>query len=64
MIATSTLFSMDVYKHYFKPSATNHEVVTASRYFIFFWAIFSGGFASIFKAVGIVSNASFVSMDV
>ncbi|ETW77305.1 urea transporter [Heterobasidion irregulare TC 32-1] len=53
MIATSTLLSYDVYRHYFKPSATSQQVVTASRYFIVFWAVFSGGLASIFKAVGI-----------
>ena len=56
MIATSTLLSYDVYRHYFKPSATSQQVVTASRYFIVFWAVFSGGLASIFKAVGIVSS--------
>ncbi|THH11139.1 hypothetical protein EW146_g8142 [Bondarzewia mesenterica] len=53
MIATSTLLSYDVYRHYFRPSASSYEVVNASRYFIVFWAIFSGGLASIFKAVGI-----------
>ena len=54
MIATSTLLSYDVYRHYFNPGATSKEVVAASRYFILFWAIFSAGLASIFKAVGIV----------
>lgn len=54
MIATSTLLSYDVYRHYFKPDATSAQVVAASRYFIVFWAVFSAGLASIFKAVGIV----------
>ncbi|KIM92252.1 hypothetical protein PILCRDRAFT_116768 [Piloderma croceum F 1598] len=53
MIATSTLLSYDVYRHYFNPSATSREIVAASRYFILFWAVFSSGLASIFKAVGI-----------
>ncbi|KII91723.1 hypothetical protein PLICRDRAFT_105905 [Plicaturopsis crispa FD-325 SS-3] len=53
MIASSTLLSYDVYRQYFRPNATSHEVVKASRYFIMFWAIFSGGFAAMFKAVGI-----------
>lgn len=53
LIATSTLLSYDVYRHYFKPNATSKEVVTASRYFIVFWSVFSGALASIFHAVGI-----------
>ncbi|KAF9485747.1 urea transporter [Pholiota conissans] len=53
LIATSTLLSYDVYRHYFNPKATSHQVVTASRYFIAFWAVFSAALASIFYAVGI-----------
>ncbi|KAF9017720.1 urea transporter [Hymenopellis radicata] len=53
MIATSTLLSYDVYRHYFRPKATSTELVTASRVFIVFWAIFSGALASVFHAVGI-----------
>jgi Na+/proline symporter len=55
MIATSTLFSYDIYRHYIKPNATSKEVVAVSRYFILFWAIFSAALASTFKAVGIVT---------
>lgn len=55
MIATSTLLSYDVYRHYFVPKATSQQVVTASRVFIVFWAVFSGSLSSIFYAVGIVS---------
>ncbi len=58
MIATSTLFSYDIYRHYFRPKATSTELVTASRVFIVFWAIFSGALASIFHAVGIVGHLS------
>ncbi|KAA1479072.1 urea permease [Dentipellis sp. KUC8613] len=53
MIAVSTLLSYDVYRQYFKPNATSHEIVKVSRYAIFFWAVFSGGLAAIFQAVGI-----------
>jgi Na+/proline symporter len=63
MIATSTLLSYDVYRHYFNPSATSKEIVAASRYFILFWAIFSSGLASIFKAVGIVTISLFFYPD-
>lgn len=56
MIATSTLLSYDVYRHYFRPDATSQEIVTASRVFIVFWGIFAGALASIFNAVGIVSE--------
>ncbi|TFK31378.1 urea transporter [Crucibulum laeve] len=53
LIATSTLLSFDVYRHYFNPKATIQQIVTSSRYFIVFWSIFSGALASIFHAVGI-----------
>ncbi|KAI0058357.1 urea transporter [Artomyces pyxidatus] len=53
LIATSTLLSYDVYRHYFRPNASSHDVVYASRWFILFWALFTGGLSSIFKAVGI-----------
>ncbi|KAF9477871.1 urea transporter [Pholiota conissans] len=53
LIATSTLLSYDVYRHYFNPKATSQQVVTASRYFIAFWALFSAALASIFYAIGI-----------
>ncbi|KJA18647.1 hypothetical protein HYPSUDRAFT_144666 [Hypholoma sublateritium FD-334 SS-4] len=57
LIATSTLLSYDVYQHYFNPNATSHQIVTASRYFVAFWAIFSAALASVFYAVGIVSTS-------
>ncbi|KAF7978745.1 hypothetical protein HWV62_44758 [Athelia sp. TMB] len=53
MIAASTLLSLDVYRHYFNPTASSQQVVKASRLFIVFWAVFSAALASIFKAVGI-----------
>ncbi|KAF8180098.1 urea transporter [Pholiota molesta] len=53
LIATSTLLSYDVYRHYYNPKATSQQVVTASRYFIAFWSVFSASLASIFYAVGI-----------
>ena len=55
LLATSTLLSYDVYRHYFNPEATSQQVVTASRYFIAFWSIFSASLASVFYTVGIVS---------
>jgi urea-proton symporter len=56
LIATSTLLSYDVYRHYFRPNATSQDVVRVARYFILFWAIFSGALASVFNAVGIVRS--------
>ncbi|KAF9011875.1 urea transporter [Cyathus striatus] len=53
LIATSTLLSYDVYRHYFKPNATSKDVVNASRFCIVLWSIFCGSLASIFHAVGI-----------
>ncbi|KJA25361.1 hypothetical protein HYPSUDRAFT_134883 [Hypholoma sublateritium FD-334 SS-4] len=53
LIATSTLLSYDVYRHYFNPKATSKQIVTASRYFIAFWSVFSAALASVFYTVGI-----------
>ncbi|KAE9405513.1 urea transporter [Gymnopus androsaceus JB14] len=64
MIATSTLLSYDVYRHYFRPDATSQEIVTASRVFIVFWGIFAGALASIFNAVGITLGWLFYFLGV
>jgi Na+/proline symporter len=53
LIATSTLISYDIYKHYIRPKATAKEIVLAAQIAVFGWAIFAGGLACIFKAVGI-----------
>lgn len=53
LIATSTLFSYDIYKKYLKRDATPHQVLIASKISVFIWAIFAGSIASIFQAVGI-----------
>lgn len=56
MIATSTLLSYDVYRHYFRPRATSKQIVDASRIFIVFWGVFAGSLASVLKLAGIVSD--------
>ncbi|KAJ3764445.1 hypothetical protein EV360DRAFT_31303, partial [Lentinula raphanica] len=66
MIATSTLLSYDVYRHYIRPNATSKQIVTVSRILIVLWGIFSGCLASIqvFKSVGITLGWLFYFLGV
>ncbi|KDR74929.1 hypothetical protein GALMADRAFT_227273 [Galerina marginata CBS 339.88] len=64
LIATSTLLSYDVYRHYFRPQATSQEIVTASRYLTALWAVFSASLASILCAVGITLGWLFYFLGV
>ncbi|KAJ4486883.1 urea transporter [Lentinula lateritia] len=64
MIATSTLLSYDVYRHYFRPRATSKHIVDASRIFIVFWGVFAGSLASVFKLAGITLGWLFYFLGV
>ncbi|KAF8153974.1 solute symporter family transporter [Crassisporium funariophilum] len=47
LIAVSSLFSYDIYKAYFVPNAKGPEIVRVSHYFICFWAVWMGCWATI-----------------
>ncbi|KAJ3937196.1 MAG: urea transporter [Lentinula lateritia] len=64
MIATSTLLSYDVYRHYFRPRATSKQIVDASRIFIVFWGVFAGSLASVLKLAGITLGWLFYFLGV
>ncbi|TBU51998.1 Sodium:solute symporter family-domain-containing protein [Dichomitus squalens] len=53
MIAVSSLFTYDLYRTYFRPKATSAEIVRVSHYFICFWAIWAGCWATILNAGGV-----------
>ncbi|KAF8438537.1 Na+/solute symporter [Boletus edulis BED1] len=50
LIGVSSLFSYDIYRTYFRPNATGEEIVRVSHYFICFWAVWMGCWASILNA--------------
>ena len=53
LIATSTLLSYDIYKHYIKPNASGKEVLIAAQVAVFGWALFAGALACVFHVAGI-----------
>ncbi|KIJ61249.1 hypothetical protein HYDPIDRAFT_159840 [Hydnomerulius pinastri MD-312] len=53
LIGVSSLFSYDIYRTYFRPNATGEEIVRVSHYFICFWAVWMGCWASILNAASI-----------
>ncbi|KAG1786471.1 Na+/solute symporter [Suillus plorans] len=53
LIGVSSLFSYDIYRTYFRPNATGDEIVRVSHYFICFWAVWMGCWATILNAVHI-----------
>lgn len=50
LIGVSSLFSYDIYRTYFRPNATGNEIVRVSHYFICFWAVWMGCWATILNA--------------
>jgi hypothetical protein len=53
LIAVSSLFSYDIYKAYFRPMARGPEIVRVSHFFICFWAVWMGCWATILHKVQI-----------
>ncbi|OJT07009.1 Urea active transporter [Trametes pubescens] len=53
LIAVSSLFSYDLYRTYFRPKATSTEIVRVSHYFICFWAVWAGCWATILHKASI-----------
>ncbi|KAF8811896.1 putative urea transporter [Phlegmacium glaucopus] len=47
LIAVSSLFSYDIYKTYLVPKARGPEIVKVTHYFICFWAVWMGCWATI-----------------
>ncbi|KAL4263840.1 sodium:solute symporter (SSF) family protein [Pleurotus pulmonarius] len=53
LIGVSSLFSYDIYRTYFRPTARGPEIVRASHYFICFWAVWMGCWAVILHKASI-----------
>ncbi|KAI0820483.1 Na+/solute symporter [Trametes gibbosa] len=53
LIAVSSLFSYDLYRTYLRPKATSAEIVRVSHYFICFWAVWAGCWATILHKASI-----------
>ncbi|KAJ5220462.1 hypothetical protein N7468_009666 [Penicillium chermesinum] len=53
VIAVSSILSFDVYREYFKKSATDKDLIRASHFGVIFFAAFSAGFSTMLHYVGI-----------
>ncbi|KAI0324815.1 Na+/solute symporter [Cubamyces sp. BRFM 1775] len=53
LIAVSSLFTYDLYRTYYRPKATNDEIVRVSHYFICFWAVWAGCWSTILHKASI-----------
>ncbi|KAL4993622.1 Sodium:solute symporter family-domain-containing protein [Aspergillus recurvatus] len=53
VIAVSSILSFDVYREYFKRSATDRDVIRASHHGVIFFAAFCAGFSTMLHYVGV-----------
>ncbi|KAJ5905070.1 uncharacterized protein N7473_001986 [Penicillium subrubescens] len=53
VIAVSSILSFDVYREYFKKSATDRDLIRSSHFGVIFFAAFSAGFSTMLNYVGI-----------
>ncbi|KAH9916600.1 Na+/solute symporter [Epithele typhae] len=53
LIGVSSLFAYDLYRTYLRPQATSAEIVRVSHYFICFWAVWAGCWATILNKASI-----------
>ncbi|KAJ5087351.1 hypothetical protein N7456_010967 [Penicillium angulare] len=53
VIAVSSILSFDVYREYFKKSATDKDLIRSSHFGVIFFAAFSAGFSTMLHYVGI-----------
>ncbi|KAJ5087022.1 hypothetical protein NUU61_008329 [Penicillium alfredii] len=53
VIAVSSILSFDVYREYFKKSATDRDLIRSSHFGVIFFAVFSAGFSTMLHYVGI-----------
>jgi Na+/proline symporter len=53
VIAVSSILSFDVYREYFKRSATDRDVIRASHLGVIFFAAFCAGFSTMLHYVGV-----------
>ncbi|RJE23495.1 transporter [Aspergillus sclerotialis] len=53
VIAVSSILSFDVYREYFKRSATDRDIIRSSHAGVIFFAAFSAGFSTMLHYVGI-----------
>ncbi|KAL5365249.1 Sodium:solute symporter family-domain-containing protein [Aspergillus floccosus] len=52
VIAVSSILSFDVYREYFKKSASDRDIIHASHFGVIFFAAFSAGFSTMLHYVG------------
>lgn len=53
VIAVSSILSFDVYREYFKKSATDHDLIRSSHFGVVFFAVFSAGFSTMLHYAGV-----------
>lgn len=53
VIAVSSILSFDVYREYFKKSATDRDVIRSSHLGVIFFAAFAAGFSTMLHYVGV-----------
>ncbi len=53
LISVSSIISFDVYRTYFKPNATNKQLITVSHLGVVFFGLFSAGFSIMLHYVGV-----------
>lgn len=53
VIAVSSILSFDVYREYFKKSASDRDIIRFSHFGVIFFAAFSAGFSTMLHYVGI-----------
>jgi Na+/proline symporter len=53
VIAVSSILSFDVYREYFKKSASDRDLIRASHFGVIFFAAFSAGFSTMLHYVGV-----------
>jgi urea-proton symporter len=52
VIAVSSIISFDIYRTYFKPKATDRDVIRWSHYGVIFFALFAAAFSTMLHYVG------------
>lgn len=53
VIAVSSILSFDVYREYFKKTATDRDLIRSSHFGVVFFAVFSAGFSTMLHYAGV-----------
>ncbi|KAM0755832.1 SSS family solute:Na+ symporter [Meredithblackwellia eburnea MCA 4105] len=64
LVAVSSLVTYDIFRPYFRPAATNNEMLNVSHGVVVAWAIFMAGISSVFYHIGLDLNFLFYMMGV